>query len=63
MGGDNNCTNCHGPLIEIDYYGERLVGCTGCNLWRVRASLEKKPRTGQQPGLQGLQYGITNMAG
>jgi hypothetical protein len=22
-----HCAHCHGPLIEIDHYGERLVGC------------------------------------
>jgi hypothetical protein len=24
---------CHRPLIEIDYYGERLIGCIDCNRW------------------------------
>ena len=24
---------CQRPLIEIDYYGERLVGCIECNRW------------------------------
>jgi hypothetical protein len=28
-----DCPHCHRPLIEIDYYGDRLVGCTGCNRW------------------------------
>jgi hypothetical protein len=23
--------HCHGPLIEIDHYGERLIGCIECN--------------------------------
>ena len=22
-----HCAQCHGPLIEIDHYGERLIGC------------------------------------
>ena len=26
-----NCPLCRGPLIEIDYYGERLIGCVACN--------------------------------
>jgi hypothetical protein len=26
--------HCHGQLIEIDHYGERLVGCVNCNRWR-----------------------------
>ena len=28
-----NCAYCSRPLIEIDYYGERLVGCIECNRW------------------------------
>jgi hypothetical protein len=27
-----NCAYCHRPLISIDYYVERLVGCTEENL-------------------------------
>ena len=28
-----HCPHCHGPLIEIDHYGERLIGCPQCNRW------------------------------
>ena len=28
-----NCPYCQSPLIEIDYYGERLTGCLDCNRW------------------------------
>jgi hypothetical protein len=28
-----DCPHCHRPLIEIDHYGERLVGCIDCNQW------------------------------
>jgi hypothetical protein len=28
-----NCPHCHRPLIEIDRYGERLIGCIECNVW------------------------------
>jgi hypothetical protein len=28
-----NCPYCRRPLIEIDYYGDRLVGCIKCNRW------------------------------
>jgi hypothetical protein len=28
-----NCSYCHRPLTEIDYYGEVLVGCIECNRW------------------------------
>jgi hypothetical protein len=27
------CPCCHRPLTEIDYHGEVLVGCIGCNRW------------------------------
>ena len=29
----DKCPHCHGPLIEIDHYGERLIGCIKCNRW------------------------------
>jgi hypothetical protein len=28
-----HCLYCHRQLIEIDYYGERLIGCIDCNQW------------------------------
>jgi len=28
-----NCPHRHRPLIEIDHYGERLIGCIECNRW------------------------------
>jgi uncharacterized protein with PIN domain len=31
-----NCPLCNGPLIEIDHYGERFVGCIECNRWSWR---------------------------
>jgi hypothetical protein len=34
MGAAMNCDRCHQPLIDIDYYGEQLVGCIECNCWR-----------------------------
>ncbi len=30
---DETCPDCHRPLIEIDHYGERLIGCIECNRW------------------------------
>ena len=27
------CPYCNGPLMEIDHYGEVLVGCIDCNRW------------------------------
>ena len=32
------CSLCEGELIEIDRFGERLVGCVVCNIWRWRSS-------------------------
>jgi hypothetical protein len=29
----NVCDQCQEPLIEIDRYGERLIGCVACNKW------------------------------
>ena len=29
----SNCDRCNRPLIDIDYYGERLVGSIECNRW------------------------------
>jgi hypothetical protein len=28
-----NCNQCKRPLIEIDHYGNRLIGCINCNRW------------------------------
>jgi len=28
-----HCPHCHRPLIEIDHYGEWLIGCAECNRW------------------------------
>jgi hypothetical protein len=25
--------DCHHPLIAINHYGERLIGCIQCNRW------------------------------
>jgi len=30
---DDTCRYCHRTLIEIDHYGERLIGCLECNRW------------------------------
>jgi ribosomal protein L37AE/L43A len=27
------CPSCHRPLMEIDRYGETLIGCVHCNRW------------------------------
>jgi hypothetical protein len=28
------CDQCDAPVIEIDHYGERLIGCIECNRWQ-----------------------------
>jgi uncharacterized protein with PIN domain len=33
MASGDICPQCHRPLIEIDHYGERLIGCVKCNRW------------------------------
>jgi hypothetical protein len=30
---ESRCFRCNGPLIEIDRFGERLIGCIECNRW------------------------------
>jgi hypothetical protein len=30
---ESPCPRCYGPQIEIDHYGEQLVGCIECNRW------------------------------
>jgi hypothetical protein len=32
------CPHCNAPRIEIDRFGERLIGCVVCNLWTWRSS-------------------------
>jgi hypothetical protein len=30
---DKRCPHCEDRLIEIDHYGDRLIGCVTCNCW------------------------------
>jgi hypothetical protein len=30
------CDRCNSLLVEIDHYGERLIGCVKCNQWKWR---------------------------
>ena len=39
------CPQCGRPLIEIDYYGEGLIGCADCNLWRKNGEEHLKSLT------------------
>jgi hypothetical protein len=37
-----NCSHCQRRLIEIDHFGERLLGCIECNRWkRVGSSTDR----------------------
>ena len=29
-----NCDRCNEPMIEIEHYGEQLIGCIDCNCWK-----------------------------
>jgi hypothetical protein len=33
MVDSTHCTQCTALLIEVDFYGERMVGCIDCNRW------------------------------
>jgi hypothetical protein len=39
---DNNeigtCQKCNRQLIQIDHYGQRLIGCIDCNRWSWEGS-------------------------
>jgi hypothetical protein len=35
-GTPTHCSQCNALLIEIDYYGQRLISCIKCNLWSWR---------------------------
>ena len=30
---NKRCPQCEEPIVEIDHYGDRLVGCIECNCW------------------------------
>jgi uncharacterized Zn finger protein (UPF0148 family) len=30
-----SCKQCDQPLVEIDHWGERLIGCPMCNRWQT----------------------------
>jgi len=33
MAVGDTCPDCQRSLIEIDHYGDRLIGCVKCNRW------------------------------
>jgi hypothetical protein len=33
-----DCARCKRLLVEIDRYGEQLIGCLECNCWRASKS-------------------------
>jgi hypothetical protein len=34
----NTCQNFDRQIIEIDHYGQRLIGCLDCNRWSWEGS-------------------------
>src|SRR5262245_18053418 len=34
----SRCKQCNQPLVDIDNYGERIIGCIKCNRWTWRGS-------------------------
>ena len=55
----NACDRCDAPLIEIDQYGERLVGCIECNCWSRRDSAQLFMELPEED-LQALRELVTN---
>src|SRR5262249_25727141 len=49
----SRCKQCDQPLVEIDNYGERLIGCIECNCWTWRGS--KQPIELPQDDLEALR--------
>jgi uncharacterized Zn finger protein (UPF0148 family) len=49
----SHCKQCDQPLVEIDNYGERLIGCIECNRWTWRGS--KRPIELPEDDLEALK--------
>ena len=49
----NRCKQCDQPLVEIDNYGERLMGCIKCNRWTWRGG--KQPIELPESDLEALK--------
>jgi hypothetical protein len=50
---EDRCKQCNQRLVEIDNYGERLIGCIECNRWRSLAS--KRPIELPEDDLEALK--------
>ena len=46
--------HCHRALIEIDYYGDRLIGCIECNRWG-RPGRRHAPHASREEDLEPLR--------
>ena len=55
------CPHCHRQLIEIDYYGDRLIGCIECNRWG-RPGDATLPMQLREDDLEALRTNRTNTA-
>jgi hypothetical protein len=49
----SRCKQCNQRLVEIDNYGERLIGCIECNRWSWRGS--KRPMELPEDDLEALK--------
>ena len=49
----SRCKQCNQRLVEIDNYGERLIGCIECNRWSWRGS--KRPIELPEDDLEALK--------
>jgi hypothetical protein len=49
----SRCKQCDQPLVEIDNYGDRLIGCIECNRWNWRGS--KRPMELPEDDLEALK--------
>jgi len=49
----SRCKQCNQRLVEIDNYGERLIGCIECNRWTWRG--RKRPMELPEDDLEALK--------
>jgi uncharacterized protein with PIN domain len=52
------CEKCNRQLMEIDHYGERLIGCIDCKRWSWEGSKRLFMELAEE-GLQALRDRVT----
>jgi hypothetical protein len=50
---DKSCPHCDTSLIEIDHYGDRLIGCVECNRWMGEGKILMQLDEADITGLRG----------